>query len=41
MAEKKIPYTKNIENNITSFLTTEDVIGSWRLQGLPTDDLST
>lgn len=41
MAERKIPYTKNIENNLNLFLTTEDVIGGWRLQGLPTDELST
>lgn len=36
--EKKLPHTKNINNNIIPFLTNDAVIGNWRIKGLPTDD---
>lgn len=39
--EKKLPHTKNINNNIIPFLTNDAVIGNWRIKGLPTDDQST
>eukprot|EP00768_Dysnectes_brevis_P002834 gnl/Dysnectes_brevis/2072_a2396_807.p1 GENE.gnl/Dysnectes_brevis/2072_a2396_807~~gnl/Dysnectes_brevis/2072_a2396_807.p1 ORF type:complete len:4631 (+),score=1942.19 gnl/Dysnectes_brevis/2072_a2396_807:116-13894(+) len=41
LQERNIPFTEGLEKEITSFLVTEAQVGEWRLQGLPTDDLST
>ncbi|EFO65273.1 Dynein heavy chain [Giardia lamblia P15] len=41
LEERRLPFTRGIENEIHNFLVSEATVGEWRLQGLPTDQLST
>ncbi|GIQ85219.1 dynein heavy chain, partial [Kipferlia bialata] len=41
LKKRGVPFSESLAANVTAFLVTEATVGEWRLQGLPTDDLST
>jgi len=41
LEERKLPFTRTLTSDLTQFLVSDALVGEWRLQGLPTDQLST